>query len=113
MLGSDPFSGLKMRLLGGLGMRRRFAFVPFCVAVLFLLLGTLPTFTSAQTGDTGPTIQSLLKSGWQIAGFVSAGNNRNALVLFKHPTETYLVQCLTGYDVTRSPREFVSCYKLR
>ena len=96
MLDSDLFSIIKLRLLGAHGMRRRFAFVPFCVAVLFLLQGTLSTFTAAQDGDTGPTIQSLLGPGWQIAGFASADNNRNALVLFEHPTESYLVQCLTG-----------------
>ena len=67
---------------------------------------------SAQTVNQNPTIEELLKSRWQVAGFASAGNNRNAMVLFKHPTETFLVQCLTGYDVTRTPREFVTCYSL-
>ncbi len=94
-------------------MRYRFACMPFCAAVLFLLHALLSAFAGTPDGDKGTTIESLLKSGWQVVGFASAGNNRNALVLFKHQTETYLVQCLTGYDVTRSPREFVSCYKLR
>ncbi len=67
---------------------------------------------SARTVDQNLTIKELLKSGWQVAGFASTGNNRNAMVLFKHPTETYLVQCLTGYDATRTPREFVTCYNL-
>lgn len=87
--------------------------MPFCAAALLLLHAMLSTFAAAQDGDKGLTIERLLKSGWNVVGFASAGNNRNALVLFKHQTETYLVQCLTGYDVTRSPREFVSCYKLR
>ena len=45
----------------------------------------------------------------------SAGVLRHGSTIenIKHPTETYLVQCLSGYDVTRTPREFVNCYELR
>ena len=63
----------------------------------------------AQPLEENTAIEQLLTSGWQIAGY-STGDNRSALVLFKHPSETYLVQCLTGYDVTRTPRVFVNCY---
>ena len=58
-------------------------------------------------------IEDLLKSGWQIAGFTSTFDNRSAMILFRHPTETSLVQCLTGYDVTRTPRTYTNCYRLR
>ncbi|WP_295555097.1 hypothetical protein [uncultured Hyphomicrobium sp.] len=59
------------------------------------------------------SIEDLLKSGWQVAGFTSTFDNRSAMILFRHPTETTLVQCLTGYDVTRTPRTYTNCYRLR
>ena len=68
--------------------------------------------TLAQAADETLTVEQLLKSGWQVVGFAGAAGTRTALVLFRHPTETYLVQCLTGYDVTRTPRVVVSCYEL-
>ena len=77
------------------------------------ILAPFSTPTLAQSEDESLTVEQLLKSGWQIAGYAAAAGNRTAMVLFKHPSETYLVQCLTGYDVTRTPREFVNCYKLR
>jgi len=58
------------------------------------------------------TIGELLKSGWQIAGYTNAVDNRSAFILFKHPTETYLVQCRVGYDVTREPPVHAHCYEL-
>ena len=61
------------------------------------------------TGD----IEKLLSSGWKLAGFASAGTNRYALILFKHSERNYLVQCLTGYDVTRKKREVTTCYEIR
>ncbi len=60
-----------------------------------------------------PTIEHLLKSGWQVAGYASNADTRSTFILFKHPTETYLVQCLAGYDVTREPRIFENCYPLK
>ena len=67
---------------------------------------------SAPPEEESPAIDALLKSGWEIAGYVSTGDNRSSLILFKHVGETYLVQCLTGYDVTRKPRVYSHCYKL-
>jgi hypothetical protein len=67
----------------------------------------------AEPADEKISIEQLLKGGWQVAGFTSTFDNRSALVLFRHPSETYLVQCLTGYDVTRTPRTYVNCYELR
>ncbi len=59
------------------------------------------------------SIEQLMKAGWQIAGYASNSDNRSTFILFKNPNETYLVQCLAGYDVTRSPRVFQNCYRLR
>jgi hypothetical protein len=58
------------------------------------------------------SVEALLKSGWQIAGYASASNNR-AFILFRHPNEAHLVQCLAGYDVTRRPPVYSHCYELR
>jgi hypothetical protein len=76
--------------------------------------------TTTQAGAPKPdpaeeniAIEDLLKSGWKVAGFTSTGDNRSAMILFHHPTETTLVQCLTGYDVTRTPRTYRNCYRLR
>jgi hypothetical protein len=94
-------------------MPARFGLLPFCLTTLLAAATVDPKPVTAQSEDQSPTIEKLLKSGWEVTGFASAGNNRNALVLFKHPKESYLVQCLTGYDVTRTPRQFVNCYTLR
>ena len=59
------------------------------------------------------SIEDLLKTGWQVAGYTSTFDNRSAFILFRHPDKSYLVQCRAGYDVTRSPRTFSNCYKLR
>ena len=59
------------------------------------------------------TITSLLQSGWEIAGYVGTGDNRATIILFKKPGETYLVQCATFHDVTRTPRVTTNCYELR
>jgi hypothetical protein len=58
-------------------------------------------------------IEDLLKAGWQVAGYTSADDSRSTFILFRHPTETHLVQCRAGYDVTREPRVQTNCYRLR
>lgn len=63
--------------------------------------------------DAGPAIGDLLKSGWQIAGYSQAFDNRSTFILFRHPEQTYLVQCRVGYDVTRTPNVYSICYELR
>jgi hypothetical protein len=68
---------------------------------------------SAQTADDEPTIEALLKSGWQIAGYTGAVDNWSTFVLFRNPDQTYLVQCRAGYDATREPHIKPHCYKLR
>ena len=59
------------------------------------------------------TIETLLKAGWQIAGYTSTLDSRSAFILFRHPDETYLVQCRASYDVTRTPPAHSNCYKLQ
>jgi hypothetical protein len=85
----------------------------WCVGVGVLAVALAGTAASAQPVPGTLSLESLLKSGWQVTGYAAATGNRTAMILFKHPSESYLVQCLTGYDVTRTPREFVNCYPLR
>ena len=59
------------------------------------------------------TIATLLKGGWQIAGYTSTLDNRSAFILFRHPDEPHLVQCRASYDVTRTPSVTSNCYKLQ
>lgn len=74
-------------------------------------LGLAPSLAWA-TNDS-PSIEVLLKSGWQIAGYSQAFDNRSTFILFRHPDQTYLVQCRVGYDVTRTPSVYSICYELR
>lgn len=82
------------------------------------LLAGIVTFISSATALAaatagGPAISDLLKSGWQIAGYSQAFDNRSTFILFRHPDQTYLVQCRVGYDVTRTPSVYSICYELR
>jgi hypothetical protein len=82
--------------------------------IVFAGLATLilsATFSTA--AEDGPAIGELLKTGWQIAGYSQAFDNRSTFILFRHPNELYLVQCRVGYDVTRSPKVYSICYELR
>jgi len=67
----------------------------------------------AQPADESISIETLLKAGWQVAGFMGAVDNWATFTLFRHPTETYLVQCRAGYDVTRQPHVQPHYYKLQ
>ena len=67
----------------------------------------------SSAADDNPSVEGLLKTGWQIAGFSQAFDNRSTFILFRHPDELYLVQCRVGYDVTRTPSVYSICYKLR
>jgi hypothetical protein len=82
------------------------------VAALAVLLAASCS-ASAQTADDEPTIEALLKSGWQIPGYTRRRRNWSTFVLFRHPDQTYLVQCRTGYDATREPHIKPHCSKLR
>jgi len=58
------------------------------------------------------TIEKLLSDGWEVAGYISAWENRS-LILFKHKEHKHLVQCSVLLDVMRSPRVVTYCYELR
>jgi hypothetical protein len=68
---------------------------------------------SSQEAEVKPTIESLLKDGWQVAGFTGAVDNWSTFILFRNPSEQYLIQCRAGYDVTREQRIQINCYRLR
>ena len=69
-----------------------------------------PTPTAAQQPSL--TIEKLLTDGWEVAGYISAWENRS-LILFKHKEHKYLVQCSVLLDVMRNPRLVIYCYELR
>jgi hypothetical protein len=80
-------------------------------------LATIATFAVPASIYAAPkeniAIEALLKGGWQIAGYTSTLDDRSAFILFRHPDETYLVQCRASYDVTRTPPVTSNCYKLQ
>jgi len=90
--------------------RNVIAFVRLVLASLAAL--ALPANLSTAAED-GPAIGELLKTGWQIAGYSQAFDNRSTFILFHHPDQSYLVQCRVGYDVTRTPSTYSICYKLQ
>ena len=100
-------------------LRRRSGKSPCSVRALFcgLFVAVLPpAYSVAQTPDPAPqavTIESLLKSGWQIAGYSDTADGWSAFILFRHPERSYLVQCRAGYDVMRAKRVRTNCYELR
>jgi hypothetical protein len=72
-----------------------------------------PPYVLADDAEKKINIESLTKEGWVVAGYTSALDSRAAFILFRHPNQSYLVQCRAGYDVTRNPRTFSHCYELR
>jgi hypothetical protein len=87
------------------------ALIPAILIAPFVFVAAVRA--DAVSDESAGSIDQLLKSGWQIAGYASNFDNRSTFILFKNPNENYLVQCLAGYDVTRSPRVFHNCYRLR
>ena len=88
------------------------------VALCGLLTVVLPNAQSARAqaqaqDGQAVTIEGLLKSGWQIAGFSDTADGWSAFILFRHPDQPYLVQCRAGYDVMREKRVRTNCYELR
>lgn len=83
-----------------------------CCAAVSAILGFMSPAASAPAEET-ITIEDLLKSGWQIAGYTSTFDNRSSLILFRNAEQNYLVRCLSGYDVTRNPRTYSNCYQLK
>ena len=79
--------------------------------VLALLLATPAVAATVEN----ISIETLLKDGWQIAGYAAANQSavKSAMLLLRHADQSYLVQCRASYDVTRSPSVTSHCYKLR
>ncbi len=73
---------------------------------------TLAAGLTAGTAQAAPTIEGLLKDGWEIVGLAGNYDVRTSLLLFRKKDVTYLVQCSTLYDVTRDKRVVVNCYEL-
>jgi hypothetical protein len=71
----------------------------------------LPSMAGAQPPPSQTSIEKLLKDDWEIAGYVSAWENRS-LILFKHKDHKYLVQCSVLIDVLRTPRLITYCYEI-
>jgi hypothetical protein len=88
---------------------------PMRSGVLALACALLEPIASTPTAAQQPsslTIEKLLTDGWEVAGYVSAWENRS-LILFKHKEHKYLVQCSVLLDVMRNPRLVIYCYELR
>lgn len=85
----------------------------FCVGALAALCA-LPSsvIAVAQPQQSQASIEKLLQDGWEVAGYVSAWENRS-LILFKHKDHKYLVQCSILIDVLRNPRLVTYCYEIR
>jgi hypothetical protein len=88
------------------------------IVVLWGVLATSAVTFAFQVGsfatpEENISIATLLKGGWQVAGYTSTLDGRSAFILFRHPDEIYLVQCRASYDVTRKPPVTSNCYKLQ
>ena len=86
---------------------------PLLVVLALAAVIGLSHRVSGEPLEEEPTIEALLKDGWQVAGYTGAVDNWSTFILFRHPDRPYLIQCRSGYDVTRQPRTQSHCYKLR
>jgi hypothetical protein len=84
------------------------------LATVLVLLLAAPA-VAATDENIGISIETLLKDGWQIAGYAASNQFavESAMILLRHEGESYLVQCRGSFDVTRSPSVTSHCYKLR
>ena len=98
------------------GTTHRLMRVVLCGLLTVILLNAQPAQPQPQPqtqDEQAVTIEGLLKSGWQIAGFSDTADGWSAFILFRHPDQPYLVQCRAGYDVMREKRVRTNCYELR
>jgi hypothetical protein len=94
-------------------MRFRVLLTWSCICAIADFAGfSSPLPAIAQPHQSQASIEKLLQDGWEVAGYVSAWENRS-LILFKHKDHKYLVQCSVLIDVLRSPRLVTYCYELR
>jgi hypothetical protein len=84
------------------------------VAYVLGLAGLYSVLASPVLGQqqSATSVEKLLTDGWEVAGYVSAWENRS-LLLFKHKDHRYLIQCSVLIDVMRNPRLVTACYELR
>lgn len=82
-----------------------------CLTIVALVCGLGAQPSQAQQ-QSATTIEKLLTDGWEVAGYVSAWENRS-LMLFRHKDQRYLVQCSVLIDVLRNPRVVTYCYEIR
>ena len=94
-------------------MERSFAGAAAAVVASATMCTALAAEPAVAIDDPAISIEDLLKAGWEIAGYASNLDSRTTFILFKKAGETSLVQCLVGYDVTRSPRVVRNCYRLK
>ena len=92
-----------------INQRRR----PRTVVIASLASAVIACGAATVQAQENISIESLLKGGWQIAGYTAPGDNRSSFILFRHPDHAYLVNCRVGYDVNRKPRSYSNCYALR
>jgi len=94
--------------------RKSQTFVTRSLALSAAMLLAMPlAMAESATEESAGSIEQLLKSGWEVAGYASNSDSRSTFILFKNPQQSHLVQCLAGYDVTRTPRVFENCYRQR
>jgi hypothetical protein len=81
----------------------------FGLATVLALLLVAPA-VAATDENIGISIETLLKDGWQIAGYAAANQSavESAMILLRHADQWYLVQCRA---VQASPRIATSCTK--
>ena len=91
-------------------MRAAFRLPHLCTFALAVLLAASGGPGAAAQSST--SVEKLLEQGWEIAGYVSAWENRS-LILFKHKDHKYLVQCSILIDVLRTPRMVTYCYEIK
>jgi len=86
----------------------------FGLATVLALLLAAPA-VAATDENIGISIETLLKDGWEIAGYAASNQFavESAMILLRHEGESYLVQCRGSFDVTRSPSVTSHGYKLR
>jgi hypothetical protein len=73
------------------------------LATVLALLLAAPV-VAATDENIGISIETLLKDGWQIAGYAAANQFavESTMILLRHADQSYLVQCRASFDVTRS-----------
>ena len=67
-----------------------------CFLAALTLAGIAPVLAQAPESDERPSIESLLKDGWQVAGYTSAVDGYSAFILFRHPVNSISSNAVRG-----------------